>query len=300
MALCHITLECTDGRKCKYKCTTNDFDRPCSVLYDRAIIQFGLDRNSVILTYDGKALHKNNPMKTYGILDNAKIYCAALMWGGGGVPFADVEHPPEHGEFSPSAPDYRICVHGISIEGVCTNTYCSAYNKHVLYRFGYGEWDLLKNKAYCPMCKQSIVPETPYLCYCVYNITYTKSDNSAGHTGWKTVMDGFDTFTVEKYEKVEYESLKIVAKRSDMIVRAYEGQHKIVVRPSRCCLCDYDFAPTDDNVVVFECTHGAHKKCFDRLKKSLLMCPECESQIVVCHQPNQYRRYDCTCTSPFC
>ena len=82
MSQCHVTLECTDGRKCQYECTTNDFGRPCSVLYDRAASQFGLTKDSLILTYVGKALDKNTPMSTYGINKNANINCAGLVRGG--------------------------------------------------------------------------------------------------------------------------------------------------------------------------------------------------------------------------
>ena len=291
-----IYLRSEDGRICTYHLSQSDYDLPCSVLYNRAAFQFELE-GPFRLVSEGIDLFEDVPIRNYGISPDSFVQCLPVhILGGGSFPFADVEHPPEHGEFSDTAPDYRICENGISIEGVCTNTHCSAYNKRVLYRFGFGEWDLLKNKAYCPICKKQIVPETPYFSSCVYNITYTKADHSGGHTAWRTVKSGFDTFNVEKYKKVEYESLKIVAKKFYTILQ--ETEKIIVVCPSKCCICNQDFLDATDTV-VFECTHGAHKKCFDRLKKSLMMCPECESQIVVCHQPNQYRRYDSTSTSPF-
>ena len=111
-----------------------------------------------------------------------------LRGGGGGgaqkrigpVPFTDVSNAGvmQKIPWSKFAPAWRIATPGLSIEGVCTNVGCTAYNQWVISNHGMGTFDLLEDEGECtcPMCHETITPVTCALNNCQWFCSGFKLD----------------------------------------------------------------------------------------------------------------------------
>ena len=67
-------------------------------------------------------------------------------------------------EWGNSAPAWRRAVHGLCLEGTCTNTLCEANGKRVIIPIGYKRFDLIsdanESTTKCPICSKYAEPET--------------------------------------------------------------------------------------------------------------------------------------------
>ena len=79
-------------------------------------------------------------------------------------------------DFVPSAPDWRVAVDGLNLEGLCNNKNCEAYKKWVIINIGFGIFDLILNEkpTNCPICKKPVFPETCAFSTCSYRYSGIK------------------------------------------------------------------------------------------------------------------------------
>ena len=79
-------------------------------------------------------------------------------FGGSGKIFTDPEKVEPKGlKFSDKAPFYRAVTKGMNLFGICENKNCMAFKKEVIYKFGFGTFDLINdmknNPPECPACE---------------------------------------------------------------------------------------------------------------------------------------------------
>jgi hypothetical protein len=83
-----------------------------------------------------------------------------------GVEFADVSNANglKKVEWVNSTSAWRRTVHGLCLEGTCTNTSCEANGKRVIMPIGYRKFDLIsdanESTTKCPICSKYVEPET--------------------------------------------------------------------------------------------------------------------------------------------
>ncbi|CAF2822596.1 unnamed protein product [Rotaria sp. Silwood2] len=124
--------------------------------------------------------------------------------GNAGVPFVDLNdiNGYKRVKWDTNAPKWRIAVHGINLEGFCSNTKCEAYGKHVIIGIGMKIFDLLgdvdPSTTKCPMCKQYVEPTT-----CGFSNCYWRWEGSKQLPGqppmrcsddWKAADDAYHYF----------------------------------------------------------------------------------------------------------
>lgn len=126
----------------------------------------GIPPSQQILTYGKMCLeNKLSTISECKIQRNSKILLTLLLRGGG--TFVNVEHRLVSGEWSSSAPQWRVCNNGINFETGCTNNYCVASNMRVIQPHGYGSFNMLNKNMQCPMCNMDLL---------AVNFVVTKAD----------------------------------------------------------------------------------------------------------------------------
>jgi hypothetical protein len=83
--------------------------------------------------------------------------------GGNPFSFVDIEKHDtmQARNWNPSAPVWRQVIDGMSIEGKYNNFSCVPFNKMVIFKKGFGDFDLLKIKSICPLCMNEFKPIKP-------------------------------------------------------------------------------------------------------------------------------------------
>ncbi|KAA6386391.1 MAG: hypothetical protein EZS28_018082 [Streblomastix strix] len=107
---------------------------------------------------------------------------------------------------------WRCISPGLTVEGICTNNSCLAYNKKVIHNVGFGEFDILKSEAFCPMCKESIIPLAPGFSQCFCHIKYKKKSCQEKQIPWLKTTNKYKIFQQDESCAVEYEKLEIDAR----------------------------------------------------------------------------------------
>ncbi|KAA6404307.1 MAG: hypothetical protein EZS28_000169 [Streblomastix strix] len=190
-------------------------------------------------------------------------------------------------------PRWRAAASGLSVEGRCNNESCIANGKLVIYIAGYCDFDMLKSEAFCPMCKQSIIPVTPGFSQCLWRIMYKKKSGKVTKLPWLKTASEYKTFRQEESGGVEYDRLVINArelapakKTSPKEEQPEQQQQKpsdedIVVHiVADCGLCMKSMVATDENVVVLKCGHFFHALCAQVWIDRKLPCPHCDQPMI--------------------
>jgi len=114
------------------------------------------------LMLDSQQLENDRFINDYEINENSTIYLIVRLSGGefgnSGKIFTDPEKVEPKGlKFSDNAPFYRAVTKGMNLLGICENKNCMAFKKEVIYKFGFGTFDIIndmKNKPpECPSCE---------------------------------------------------------------------------------------------------------------------------------------------------
>ena len=126
-----------------------------------------MQSSEITLKYQDKLLNENSWLLCdYGIKDGASLHIPKATRGSGKITiFADLSNPGtmKQVQFNPNAPNYRIAPRGLSIEGYCRSSKCTAYNKLVIDKgHAMGNFDLMldEHKCKCPKCNEGIALET--------------------------------------------------------------------------------------------------------------------------------------------
>ena len=144
--------------------------------------------NQFNLLFKGKILDEDRTLADYDIQENFVIYLVDLPCGGGGFGgtgkiFTDPEKVEPKGiKFSDKAPFYRAVTKGMNLFGICENKNCMAFKKEVIYKFGFGTFDLINdmknNPPECPACEFRLREVTTCAFWqCKYSYVGVKYEN---------------------------------------------------------------------------------------------------------------------------
>ncbi|GBG81009.1 hypothetical protein CBR_g31565 [Chara braunii] len=90
--------------------------------------------------------------------------------------------------FSDSAPDWRVCSKGLNVEGSCLNfrQSCRVTYNPVICPVGFGPFNLMLDKARCPLCDSEITPITCGFYDCEWRFEGVKSTGKESvSSDWK-------------------------------------------------------------------------------------------------------------------
>ncbi|EQC31027.1 hypothetical protein SDRG_11214 [Saprolegnia diclina VS20] len=143
------------------------------------------------LVFDGQQLADDGNLAEYNITAGCVVQLILPLPGGGDpavfatVEVADARHTVT---FSLSAPRWRAVGQGLNLHGTCLNRACVAYTKEVIAPIGLRPFNVIAQRAYCPMCRHSIVARTCGFYKCKWRYEGVKSESGVYVASpWKTL-----------------------------------------------------------------------------------------------------------------
>eukprot|EP00331_Platyophrya_macrostoma_P002004 CAMPEP_0176425864 /NCGR_PEP_ID=MMETSP0127-20121128/11621_1 /TAXON_ID=938130 /ORGANISM="Platyophrya macrostoma, Strain WH" /LENGTH=228 /DNA_ID=CAMNT_0017807063 /DNA_START=8 /DNA_END=694 /DNA_ORIENTATION=- len=132
------------------------------------------------LVWAGKQLEGDRSFLDYGIIKKSTIHLVLRLRGGGpqmGMDFPDITQSEKAKKIKwcTIAPEWRTVTPGFSIDGICKNMNCKAYNKTVFINKGLGVYDLLRDEYQncCPICKKYVETKNCGFSNCTYSFEGT-------------------------------------------------------------------------------------------------------------------------------
>ncbi len=139
------------------------------------------------LVFGGRVLKSDFTLADCGVTKNSIIFSVENTrggeFGGSGKIFTDPEKVEPKGlKFSDKAPFYRAVTKGMNLLGICENKNCMAFKKEVIYKFGFGTFDLINdmknNPPECPACEFRLREVTTCAFWqCKYSYVGVKYEN---------------------------------------------------------------------------------------------------------------------------
>lgn len=137
--------------------------------------------------FEGKQL-SNSPktLGDYGVQKDSTVQLLLRLRGGGAVPaslpcktsFADISNRlmTRVAPYGKTAPAWRYIVHGLNIEGLCTNPSCKAYKLMVICQKGFTAFNVAVQPVHCPVCKKQVKAITCSFSDCLWMFEGRKVD----------------------------------------------------------------------------------------------------------------------------
>ncbi|CAI5729403.1 unnamed protein product [Hyaloperonospora brassicae] len=264
--------------------------------------KIGMPRESQRLVYAGKQVKDHHSLSYYNVSNNSTLQLVLTLCGGFAgrlsTPhtFADVSDGSlltAH-EFSPDAPEWRVCSKGLNIEGRCKNRDCRAFRHMIIDRKKFALFNLIQDdNVRCPMCRSKVDPVTCGLYDCCWRYEGTKaSDRLSMCSQWKDakghVYHRFDRD--ENGGSVEWESLLMAVKPRDEAVSAKLLQSTkplAISADDKCTICWSSFGSPSffNSRVTQQCSHNFHSVCIRKWAKwcernnTRPSCPICRRKI---------------------
>jgi len=179
--------------------------------------QLKITNEDINLSFGGKILNDSNLLNDYNIISNSVInYNRNEDNKGGSFNFVDVNDlfAIKKLKTGTSRP-WKKYIPGLNLEGKCRNKNCQAFNKIVICKIGYVNYNFNDNENVnnCPMCNQKIIPESCGFSKCMFR--YSGKINNNGNIkeikdeNWKVAKNGYFHYVPHKTKIIEWESLEI-------------------------------------------------------------------------------------------
>jgi hypothetical protein len=188
--------------------------------------------------------------------------------GGGGPDFVDVERREAiraYG-FSKFAREWNRVCNGISIDGLCLNRDCVAFNEMVDDPWNFKSFDLLKDKPHCPMCHQKFKPVKPIFSNCIWRIVGEKPGFHVLDLPWREVGHKWETYDEVEAGMSTYVSLTVQAYPLD---RKLLVDEKMLAVATECRMCKKALAVPDVKVLPGKKVLDMHTCCYDALPENV-------------------------------
>ncbi|KAJ8544322.1 hypothetical protein ON010_g11945 [Phytophthora cinnamomi] len=224
-----VFVKLLSGKTIAVECTSAD---TVGFVKDRIEEKEGVPTDNQRLTHVGTQLQDHIRLSRYGIQCSSTLYLAVRMLGGFAgrmAPyrtFADVSDGSiiTAVDFSPTAPEWRLCDKGLNIEGRCMNRDCRAFRHMIIDRKKFEFFNLIRDdNVRCPICRVKVKPATCGLYDCSWRFEGVKADDGMSICSpWKEakgyVYHRFDAD--ETSGSVEWASLVIMVKPMNEAVAA--------------------------------------------------------------------------------
>ena len=170
---------------------------------------------------------------------------------------------------------WRLIRSGLNLEGLCTNSQCSAGGQMVIINLGFGEYDfariILERNNQCPICKVKISP----IKYALTKCRWWYVNHYSTRTFPLNIVD-------DKYElndlKCEYVIIEIMPLLTNNKITS-----KSQVDSCPICLGNIDEQNSDAYAIILRCKHTFHRNCIDQWLQSnesmANKCPMCRVYI---------------------
>ena len=237
--------------------------------------------------FGANQLEDSKTLQDYGIKHNDTIHLV-LRLRGGGFSFIDVSKDEAQIDlnWSPTAPKWRIVVPGLSVEGVCANNDCAAYQEYIICNYGCTTHNFKNIRLQCPICYMPIDDkENLGFSNCFYKIRGMKSgSNTEFCTAWTKAGNFYRTWDEKKAGTSNWSYLEIITRE---LSRSKRVSHKVIVEApiaSECAICFCDIK-TEKEATMLECTHSYHSLCWKQwgttldFQKMTRTCPLCRTPI---------------------
>lgn len=231
----------------------------------------------------------------YGITKESTIHMILRLLGGGsvvGYMFVNLadENLMRTAKCSNQAPDWRIALPGLCIEGTCCNEKCVAHGCRVICNQGYGSFDLAVSTCSCPMCNQIVKPETCGMnnCEWKYEGILESEPEKVCKSDWMHIGNEYVYFddSCENIGKVSWSRLKIHTIAMPLqtcpiclekcIVPPRINQLSIANMQQHICQTSYTWH-ANPGVHLPKCKHFFHKKCISDWFNTSPTCPCCRA-----------------------
>ncbi|GMF47994.1 unnamed protein product [Phytophthora fragariaefolia] len=232
------------------------------------------------LTYACKQLQDHLPLSSYNISNASTLHLTTRVLGGISEAltpfrtFADVSDGSilTAIEFSPTAPEWRLCSKGLNIEGRCRTPNCRAFRHMVIDPKGFHFFNLMKDdNIRCPICSKKVKPVTCGLYDCCWRFEGVKADDGLSICSqWKEAKGYvYHRFDADESDGViEWASLLMVIKQRNEAISAKllpSTEASAVSLGEQCSVCWCPFrSPAMRSILTTSCGHTFHRVCSEK------------------------------------
>ncbi|CAF0985348.1 unnamed protein product [Adineta steineri] len=189
------------------------------------------DLEKLWLVFDREVLYDEATLEDYDVqadsvlelVDHTQRYRS--LGGLIGLKFVDVSDNQalKRTAWSKTAPRWRRTRHGLSLEGLCPNKKCEAYNSTVIMPVGYKKVDMLDDDSLekltkCPVCKEYVTAVTCGFnnCWWRYDGVQSCKDRPSKRcsSDWREADDAYHRFNEYQDETVSWKKLTLEASKT--------------------------------------------------------------------------------------
>ncbi|CAF3889705.1 unnamed protein product [Adineta steineri] len=196
------------------------------------------DLEKLWLVFDREVLYDEATLEDYDVqadsvlelVDHTQRYRS--LGGLIGLKFVDVSDNQalKRTAWSKTAPRWRRTRHGLSLEGLCKNKKCEAYNSTVIMPVGYKKVDMLDESldeiTKCPLCKGYVTAVTCGFnnCWWRYDGVQSCKDGPSKRcsSDWREADDAYHRFNEYQDETVTWKKLTLEAAKTPTNVQTMQ------------------------------------------------------------------------------